>query len=57
MNVRQALVCGDCGAIIEGEHLPEEEDWTRPECERASNLELTWVINLGVGHDVIVCST
>jgi rubrerythrin len=51
MKVRQALVCGDCGAIIEDEHLPEEEDWTCPECGRGSNLELTWVINLGDGHE------
>ena len=46
MKVRQALVCGDCGAIIEDEHLPEEEDWTCPECGRGSNLELTLVIGL-----------
>jgi hypothetical protein len=46
MKARQALVCGDCGAIIEDEHLPKEEDWTCAECGGASNLELTLVVSL-----------
>ena len=46
MKPRQALVCGDCGAVIEDGHLPEEEDWACPECGRGSNLELTLVVSL-----------
>ena len=45
MGARQTLVCGDCGAVIEGEDLPQEEDWICPNCGCPSNLELTWVIS------------
>ena len=49
LTARQALVCGDCGAVIDGEHMPQEEDWTCPECEYPSNLELTWVMSIQGG--------
>ena len=46
MVVRQTLVCGDCGAVIEGGDLPQEEDWVCPNCGYPSNLELTWLISI-----------